>query len=767
MKFRSNFFLLIFVIFLSACGKETAGNNMQDVNVQGQPVQTQGEQTQSGQSGVDEPIFYTVHEEFEQDTFGEVDRQISYSKYLLTKDALYVVGNYSIGVEEETKEGTVSRLEQATVMYRVDLSTKESRLLGEYPKEMVLAMCEGEEGTIAAVMARSVLPEDGSREMQTEYVLRIVDGKSGECEEFNFTPVLEGVPDFGFVTAIAINGDELAISDLYAKTLCVLNYREGTLQQAFSIEGRTEYLGYRDDGTLYVVQSDGNGTLYLLTPNGTVLTKQAEGLAAGMGMEIAYECKDDILYIGAAEGVYAYDMTSKETTKLFSCGNCDILIEGEFQILPCDDAKSISLGDSYGESWKILTVNADSGNAEICTLSKTAPDGNLPEEKEVIVLSNFWSYPELQQMVTAFNKSSDKYRVEIEVAPFSQDYETYIQNRNMEVLAGEGPDLFSVNGSEYQTYAEGGYLVDLMPYMQKLDDEAYLTNVLYGEERGGKCYAAVTSFQIHLAIGRSDIIGERDGWTFEEMSQVLEDNPQIEALLPFTDEVGVLQYCYLYGGIALDDYEALRDCILFAEKYGVNMPLMEAQLGENVLLQEEVILTPRNLQYLMEVSDKYVMVGYPNKDRNGIFRGGSTWSINANSKHIEGAWEFIEFLLTDYQYNEQDMPVLKEAYDAKITAAMTPNTYMEYNVVTGEEIEVEEPYSIWNGVPLYAMTEEQIQAFHDLVGNCNATFTDFDWAAWNIISEEAGAYFNGDKPLDEVIRIIEGRMHMYISEKEG
>ena len=215
-----------------------------------------------------------------------------------------------------------------------------------------------------------------------------------------------------------------------------------------------------------------------------------------------------------------------------------------------------------------------------------------------------------------------------------------------------------------------------------------------------------------------------------------------------------------------DDYDSLRECILFAEKYGVNLPQMEAVLGKNVLLQEEAILTPRNLQYLLEVSDKYAMVGYPNADRQGVFRGGSTWSINANSKNVEGAWEFIKFLLEEYQYDVQDMPVLTAAYETKITAAMTPNTYMDYNIVTGEEMEVEEPYSTWNGVPLYAMTKEQVQAFRDLVERSNNTFSDFDWTAWNIVSEEAGAYFNGDKPLDDVMDAIEGRMRMYISENE-
>lgn len=762
MKFRSNFFLFVLLVFLSACGKETAEEDLQETNIQnesGQAGNITEESVGAGEADCQEQQFFASYDVYKQSDYSEEDRPLKNMQYLLTREALYAVGTYATAVEEETGEGLLTHFEDTIFLHQISLATRESKLLAEYPGETLLAMCEGEEDALVFTTARWRLPEDGGPKMQTEYILRIMDTESGECQEYSLNSMLDSIGDFGSFSAIDIRGDELAIADIMAKKLCVLNYREETVKQAVEMEGRTEYLKFADDGTLYVVQNEKNGTLYTLTLSGTTLTKQAEGFAADLGMTVAYAVDGDRLYIGTEEAMLVYDMNTKENTKLFKATTYDILVEGGLQIL--------HHSGEQGEIWQILTTDADTNSAEICTLSETALDGGVPEEKEVIVLSNFWAYPEMQKMVTAFNKSNDKYRVEIEVAPFSQDYETYVQNRNMEILSGEGPDLFSVNETEYKTYAEGGYLVDLKPYMDaELNGEDYLKNILYGEEKDGKVYAAVTSFQIHMAVSRKDIVGDLEGWTFEEMCEVMEAHPEIEAFIPYADENAVLQYCYLYGGVEADDYDTLRECILFAEKYGVNLPQMEAVLGKNVLLQEEAILTPRNLQYLLEVSDKYAMVGYPNADRQGVFRGGSTWSINANSKNVEGAWEFIKFLLEEYQYDVQDMPVLTAAYETKITAAMTPNTYMDYNIVTGEEVEVEEPYSTWNGVPLYAMTKEQVQAFRDLVERSNNTFSDFDWAAWNIVSEEAGAYFNGDKPLDDVMDAIEGRMRMYISENE-
>ena len=34
----------------------------------------------------------------------------------------------------------------------------------------------------------------------------------------------------------------------------------------------------------------------------------------------------------------------------------------------------------------------------------------------------------------------------------------------------------------------------------------------------------------------------------------------------------------------------------------------------------------------------------------------------------------------------------------------------------------------------------------------------------NIIVEEAGAYFSGDKELDQVVKIIENRVQLYLDE---
>ncbi|MBP3702082.1 MAG: hypothetical protein J6I64_09340 [Lachnospiraceae bacterium] len=60
-------------------------------------------------------------------------------------------------------------------------------------------------------------------------------------------------------------------------------------------------------------------------------------------------------------------------------------------------------------------------------------------------------------------------------------------------------------------------------------------------------------------------------------------------------------------------------------------------------------------------------------------------------------------------------------------------------------------------------TEEEIDDFYEMLKNaCGMSgFNDF---IWNIVSEESGAYFAGDKTAREVADLIQNRVSLYVSE---
>lgn len=63
---------------------------------------------------------------------------------------------------------------------------------------------------------------------------------------------------------------------------------------------------------------------------------------------------------------------------------------------------------------------------------------------------------------------------------------------------------------------------------------------------------------------------------------------------------------------------------------------------------------------------------------------------------------------------------------------------------------------------IYAATEEEIAAFRELLKYVDSNQMEED--IWNIISEEAGAYFEGQKTASEVAGIIQNRVQLYLFE---
>lgn len=67
------------------------------------------------------------------------------------------------------------------------------------------------------------------------------------------------------------------------------------------------------------------------------------------------------------------------------------------------------------------------------------------------------------------------------------------------------------------------------------------------------------------------------------------------------------------------------------------------------------------------------------------------------------------------------------------------------------------------GVDLYPAKEEEVIAIRGLIESIDR-MERFDETVLSIISEEAGAYFNGQKSVDEVVAVIQSRANIYMNE---
>lgn len=159
-------------------------------------------------------------------------------------------------------------------------------------------------------------------------------------------------------------------------------------------------------------------------------------------------------------------------------------------------------------------------------------------------------------------------------------------------------------------------------------------------------------------------------------------------------------------------------------------------------------------------------VGFPTADSNGstLSTGSYTFMLSAKSGQQDGAWQFVrQFLLPEYQSGGEiyNMPVLKSAFLSKAQEATERPYWTDENgnreyyddtwYINGEEV-ILEPFS-----------QEEVDAICEFIYSVNRTAY-YNEYIQNIIVEETGAYFSGQKSVQDVVDIIQSRAQVYVDE---
>jgi hypothetical protein len=97
---------------------------------------------------------------------------------------------------------------------------------------------------------------------------------------------------------------------------------------------------------------------------------------------------------------------------------------------------------------------------------------------------------------------------------------------------------------------------------------------------------------------------------------------------------------------------------------------------------------------------------------------------------------------------------------------MTPE-YRE-DPVTGEQ--EEQPKGSWGWdrdltVDIYAMTQEEADQVMGLINSTNRIYS-YDQEIFKIISEDTAAYFSGQKSAEEIAKLIQNRVSLYVNEQK-
>ena len=486
------------------------------------------------------------------------------------------------------------------------------------------------------------------------------------------------------------------------------------------------------------------------------------------------------LYLTGSYGVYGYNLGDEDKTPIMSFVDSDLSCYSVYQVTGINEQEFLA-----------ITSDWDTGD----TLTRfTKVDPKDVKDKETITLAMTSTDWGIRRLAIEFNKSSEKYRISIldyeSMYGTDEDWTAGVTRLNTDIVSGKVPDILLLDSSmPVDSYISKGLFADLKPFIDK--DEAismddFMPNVMEACSMDGKLYSLVPSYSIDTLVAKTSEVGKERGWTVQDVKELLASKPEGTQFLINVERDAMLQYCFSMSGSQFIDWEngtcnfnsdgfiqMLEFISTFPEE--VNWDAMPDDFWENydsMWREGKAIASVANIGDLRNFNsmekgtfgEEITMIGFPSANGDGsVIWPNLRLALSAKSKNSEGAWEFLRtFLLDEYQQSiEYGFPLSVKHLDEKVKEAMEKPYYMDEN---NNKVEYDET-SFVNGVELVIspITRERAD---EIIAELYS-FTQLyraDDTLLNIVREETGSFFAGQKSAKEVASIIQSRVQIYVNE---
>lgn len=611
------------------------------------------------------------------------------------------------------------------------------RELGTVERDFNVEFCVKEDGIYMLDMS---FEEEGRRISLSKYGLEL---------EPVFTAELNGMYEserygYGDVQSVKITGDKIYLQ-VNQTELLILD-GGGQLTESGRLPGEGLSLALSEDGTLYAAGETAEGlTLYRLDGETGEFTQ-------------AFTCPAGSLFDGG-DGSYLLLLTDDGIYTLDAQGTASPkVIWSECYLNP---------GSIYKvkvEGGKFLCLGSDS-----CYLLTPAEPAELQPKTELLIAC---MDPNGMDILAArFNAHSDEYYVR--VVDYTRDMEASaeeIQLRlNTELISGKAPDMFCFSSGwiSPNIYAGKGLLTDMKPLIEADEELSPEDIVLYKAlDYNGGIYVIGDSFDIFTMAARESDFGQRYGWTLEEYRQIdaglREDQMCMYNLTrdSFMDNIisRYVRSAVDWTGSSCDFdnpefVELLRTVLELRETpedpnnmvFGPGEPRVAA--GEQTTVAVFAMFVSSLAESEQMAGCPLSFIGWPTPDGSC----GSDASLNTElaicslSRHQEGCWELIKYMLMNANTDRGIMPgypllMYRPALEESIAKAMAD-----------EDAKVK----------MTQADADKLLDFLDAIENLN----DYDEAIMDIIKSECQAMFAGDKTPEETAKLIQSRASLYVAEQ--
>lgn len=559
------------------------------------------------------------------------------------------------------------------------------------------------------------------------------------------------------------------------------------------------YLAVDPQGRIYL---SGHTRIWLFTGEG--ISKGSLDLGSSIRINALGCDRDGRMYVsygpdGRTENctLARIDFDKRETVEIASnfpyCSGTDFVSAGDRGFLIQDD-KALYQYDLETKSRKAVLIWADCGvggswvesvgvledgrlfavlddwegsNSQAVLLTEAGAE-QIPQ-KETLVMGTLYIDYDTQDAVNRFNMANEYYNIQI------KEYadETAL---NLDIVSGRCPDIIEFGNLHIEYMIEKGLFEDLNPYLErsdKLSREDFFPGIMNAYVFDGIQVALPKGFEVETVIGKTERVGSEIGWTLEEMMEFAESYP--DSVLFDRPKKIVMRMLMKYNESLFVDWETGR-CSFDSDEFRRLLEFVNSGLDQTSWDREEsyvakmrtgeVLLWERTMeieeiQVLEEIfGGEVTLKGLPTPE--GTSGATTTWSsayaITAKSEHKDAAWEFLETFFTESNKHSGWFPGLKWVMEEGILQAMKINhDGVEYGNYIGEI----------DGVPYTyrAATQEEVDRILALIDDMEPLAAQCDKEIENIIVEEAESYFKGQKSVEDVMEIIQGRVQMYVNEK--
>jgi ABC-type glycerol-3-phosphate transport system substrate-binding protein len=484
------------------------------------------------------------------------------------------------------------------------------------------------------------------------------------------------------------------------------------------------------------------------------------------------------LYVSKADGFYGYTQSKDSLTKIMDYADSDINL-----------SYAVSTVVAVSENEFIANLPDEEYNYALYRLTKVAPED--VKDKVVITLAGNYVDYTVRQKVFNFNKESNEYKIKIvdySSLVNSDDYEESANQFNLDIVSGNVPDIMYFSTEEpVDSYINKGLFLDLNTYLQndpELKDVEFVENVMDAFKTGDKLYQLAPSFYIESLATKKDYLGGKETLTLKECDEMIQGKG-----VSYLNSFGMYdKQSLLYSGLVMSgshfidwetktchfDGEEFINFLEFANKFPDNISdEMWEQYEDTAYMKGDSLFSfayvngfrPYRRYVDATFGGDIRYIGFPNNMgvNCSIIVPEMRFAISAQSKNADAAWQLIrQFLLEDYQ-NEitYEFPIRKSSFDKLAADSMERMYWIDDDGVKQYEDDI--MYLGDEEVVVQPLTQEEVDYVKDFVGSLTMVYNANE-NVYNIITEEASAFFSGQKSAKEVADIIQSRVTIYVNE---